>query len=124
MSDEKNNKKEIEIVEGNGNLDISPVYEHLKGAKPKMQDEKPKNIVIPQPLKKAEKKEQEIENSEEDIEEDVILEGVEPETDKKNEDDKNSEVEDIVDIEDVEIEFEDLLNGLIDENKSNDEENN
>lgn len=55
MSDENNNRKDIEVVEGNGNLDISPVYDHLSGSKPKMQDEKPKNIVIPK-VKKPEKK--------------------------------------------------------------------
>lgn len=56
MSDKKNEKKDIEVVEGSGNLDISPVYEHLSGSKPKMQDEKPKNIVIPK-VKKSAKKE-------------------------------------------------------------------
>ena len=42
-----NEKKDIEVVQGIGNLDISPVYDHLSGSKPKMQNEKPKNIVIP-----------------------------------------------------------------------------
>ena len=48
MSDKKDEKKEIEIVSGDGsNLDISPVYEHIDAAKPKNKDNKPKNIVIP-----------------------------------------------------------------------------
>ena len=48
MSEEKQDKKEIEIVSGDGsNLDISPVYEHIDAAKPKNKDKKPKNIVIP-----------------------------------------------------------------------------
>ena len=48
MADEKENRKKIEIVSGDGsNLDISPVYEHIDAAKPKNKDNKPKNIVIP-----------------------------------------------------------------------------
>ena len=48
MSDSKDNKKEIEIVNGDSSdLDISPVYEHIDAGKPKNQDNKPKNIVIP-----------------------------------------------------------------------------
>lgn len=48
MDDEKQDKKEIEIVSGDGStLDISPVYEHIDAAKPKNKDNKPKNIVIP-----------------------------------------------------------------------------
>lgn len=47
------NKKNIDIVSGDGsNLNISPVYEHLKVAKPKSAKEKPKNIVIPKSKKK------------------------------------------------------------------------
>lgn len=42
------NKKNIEIVNGDGsNLDISHVYDHLNTGKPKCNDKKPKNIVIP-----------------------------------------------------------------------------
>lgn len=56
MSEEKEEKKEIEVVSGDGsNLDISPVYEHINVAKPKNRDKKPKNIVIPG-QKKDEKK--------------------------------------------------------------------
>ena len=48
MSEEKQDKREIEIVSGDGsNLDISPVYEHIDAAKPKNKDKKPKDIVIP-----------------------------------------------------------------------------
>ena len=48
MADEKENKKKIEIVSGDGtNLDISPVYEHIEAVKPKNKDKKPKNIIIP-----------------------------------------------------------------------------
>ena len=33
MSEEKDNKKEIEVINGDGsNLDISPVYEHINAA--------------------------------------------------------------------------------------------
>ena len=57
MADENENKKEIEIVSGDGsNLDISPVYEHINAAKPKNKDNKPKNIIVPG-QKKEEKKE-------------------------------------------------------------------
>jgi hypothetical protein len=56
MSDnekEENKKKEIKIVSGDGsNLEISPVYENINSIKPKDQDEKPKNIVIPKEKKK------------------------------------------------------------------------
>lgn len=57
MSDEK--EKDIEVVEGVGNLEISPVYENLSGSKPKMQNEKPKNIVIPKVKKEKNKKDEE-----------------------------------------------------------------
>ncbi len=44
---EKSEKKEMEIITGDGeNLDISPVYEHLEVEKPKQQ--KKENIVIPE----------------------------------------------------------------------------
>ena len=53
MSEEKEAKKEIEVVSGDGsNLDISPVYEHINAAKPKDRDKKPKNIVVPGQKKK------------------------------------------------------------------------
>ena len=44
----KENKKDIEVVSGDGsNLDISPVYQHIGAAKPKNKDKKPKNIIVP-----------------------------------------------------------------------------
>lgn len=46
MSDNKG-KKKIEIVRGNGNLDISPVNSHLEVEKPKKKPEKEK-IIIPE----------------------------------------------------------------------------
>ena len=56
MAEEKEEKKEIEVVSGDGsNLDISPVYEHINAAKPKNRDKKPTNIVVPG-QKKDEKK--------------------------------------------------------------------
>lgn len=51
------NKKYIKIVNGDGsNLDISHVYDHLNTSKPKCNDEKPKNIVIPTSHKDTENK--------------------------------------------------------------------
>lgn len=51
MCNEKENGKDIEIISGDeADLEISPVYEHIK--KPKTQDEKPKNIVMPRIKKK------------------------------------------------------------------------
>ena len=48
MANEKDNKKEIEVISGDGsNLDISPVYEHINAAKPKSKDKKNKNIIVP-----------------------------------------------------------------------------
>lgn len=48
MVDEKEDKKEIEVISGDGSdLDISPVYEHISAARPKNKDKKPQNIVIP-----------------------------------------------------------------------------
>ena len=49
-------KKNLEVVSGDGtNLDISPVYEHINGEKPKSANEKPTNIVIPKETKKEAK---------------------------------------------------------------------
>ena len=51
MSDNiDNEKKEIEVVTGDGTeLDFSPVFEHLNAVKPKTKDEneKKKKIIIP-----------------------------------------------------------------------------
>lgn len=49
--DIKNEKKEIEVVTGNGTeLEFSPVFEHLNAVKPKPKDEnsKKKKIIIPE----------------------------------------------------------------------------
>ena len=49
---ETKNKKKIEIIDGDGsNLDISPVYEDISTLRPKTNDKKPKNIVIPKTKK-------------------------------------------------------------------------
>ena len=57
MSEEKDNKKEIEVINGDGsNLDISGVYDHLNSGKPKSSDDKPKNIIIPEERKNTDKK--------------------------------------------------------------------
>lgn len=53
--DIKKEKKDIEIVTGDGtNLEFSPVYDHLNLAKPKPknEDEKKKKIIIPEVKKK------------------------------------------------------------------------
>lgn len=51
------NKKELEIVNGDGsNLDISRVYDHLnEGGKPKCKDKNRKNIIIPKNAKEKKK---------------------------------------------------------------------
>ena len=49
--DESNNDIEV-VIDNNGeDLDISPVYEHLKVARPKTKENK-KNIIIPEVKKK------------------------------------------------------------------------
>ena len=55
MKDIENEKKEIEVVSGDGtNLEFSPVYEHLNVAKPKpkTEEDKKKKIIIPEVKKK------------------------------------------------------------------------
>lgn len=53
-------KKNLEVVTGDGsNLDISPVYEHVSAEKPQMNNNKPKNIIIPKIKKKNNKKKEE-----------------------------------------------------------------
>jgi len=59
MEDNKkeHDENEIEIVTGDGSdLDFSPVYEHLNALKPKTKDEneKKKEIIIPEVKKKKE----------------------------------------------------------------------
>ena len=69
MSEEKENKKEIEVVSGDGsNLEISPVYEYINAAKPKSKDDKPKNIIIPGQKKEEEEKKDEEENNDDNEE--------------------------------------------------------
>lgn len=56
MPDKNENKKEIEVVKGDGsNLEISQVYDHINAAKPQNKDKRPKNIIVPNE-KKIEKK--------------------------------------------------------------------
>lgn len=53
--DKKDEKKEIEIVKGDGSeLEVSPVFEHLNAVKPKTKDEEEKKekIIIPETKKK------------------------------------------------------------------------
>ncbi len=51
--DIENEKKEIEIVTGDGSeIEVSPVYEHLNSVKPKPKEEKKKKIIIPEGKKK------------------------------------------------------------------------
>lgn len=119
MSDNNENKnKDIEVVEGIGNLDISPVYENLTSMKPKMQDEKPKNIFVP-PVKKSNDKEndedtvsveiddnEENNNTSEEINDDELINTVE----------EDNQIEDSMEDDDIEILFEDAdLDDDIDE---------
>lgn len=51
LDNTENEKKEIEIVTGDGTeIEFSPVYEHLNAIKPKPKDEneKKKKIIIPE----------------------------------------------------------------------------
>ena len=43
---EDNKHKDIEVVTGDGNLNISPVYDHIEAEKPKPKDGRP--VVIPE----------------------------------------------------------------------------
>ena len=56
MDDKENDnieKKDIEVVTGNGdNLNISPVYNHVKIDKPERNKHKDKKIIIPKGGKK------------------------------------------------------------------------
>ncbi len=52
MDEEEEKKKDIEVVNGNGeNLDISPVYDHIKLDKPEKKIDKDEKIVIPKKKK-------------------------------------------------------------------------
>ena len=51
----ENEKKEIEVVTGNGkDLEVSPVFEHLNALRPKSKskEEKKKKIIIPEVKKR------------------------------------------------------------------------
>ncbi len=53
MEEKKEEKKNIEIVSGDGkDLDISPVYNHIPISKPKIDKKEEKEIVIPKEKKK------------------------------------------------------------------------
>ena len=55
MSEERDERKELKIVSGDGSeLDISPAYEHLKDTK-KAGEDKPKNIVVPKEINEKKK---------------------------------------------------------------------
>ena len=46
---EEKEKKQIKVINGDGsNLEISPAYDYLNISTPISDDDKPKNIVIPQ----------------------------------------------------------------------------
>lgn len=50
------NKKNIEIVSGNGkDLDISPVSSHIPASKPKIREKSNEKIIIPTEKKKRKK---------------------------------------------------------------------
>ena len=47
-NEDKKIPESIEVIQGDGkNLNISPVYDHIKDAEPKPSSKKPKNIIIP-----------------------------------------------------------------------------
>ena len=56
----KNNQKEhkkIEVITGDGNLNISPVYQHIEAEKPRPKDTR--NVVVPENKDNVTKKENE-----------------------------------------------------------------
>lgn len=57
MSEKNDNKRKIEIIsEDDGStLEISPLYENINTVKPKDEENKPKNIVIPEERNKDKK---------------------------------------------------------------------
>lgn len=47
-NEDKKIPESIEVIQGDGkNLNISPVYDHIKDTEPKPSSKKPKNIIIP-----------------------------------------------------------------------------
>lgn len=58
MSERDESKRKIEISEDDGStLEISPLYENINTVKPKDEENKPKNIVIPEERSKEKKQE-------------------------------------------------------------------
>ena len=58
MSEREESKRKIEISEDDGStLEISPLYENINTVKPKDEENKPKNIVIPEERSKEKKQE-------------------------------------------------------------------
>ena len=56
MDNEEEEKKEIEVVSGDGTeIEISPVYDHIILDKPNNNNEKKGNIIIPKEKKEKEK---------------------------------------------------------------------
>mgnify|MGYP004620955419 CR=1 FL=1 len=52
--DEIKEQKKIEVVTGNGNLNISPVYEHIEAEKPRPKDTR--EVIIPEVKENVTKK--------------------------------------------------------------------
>lgn len=50
VEENKPEKKEIEVIQGDGDLNISPVYDHIDIERPEKEKEK-KDIVIPEEKK-------------------------------------------------------------------------
>lgn len=65
MENENEEPKKIEVVTGDGDLTISPVYEHLEVEKPRRKEDR--QIIIPEVKENVTRKEEE--NKEEDDEE-------------------------------------------------------
>lgn len=55
--DEIKEKKEIEVVTGDGNLNISPVYDHIEVEKPRPKDTR--EVIVPEIKDNVIKKEEE-----------------------------------------------------------------
>lgn len=52
--DEKKDSKKIEVVTGDGNLNISPVYDHIEAEKPRPKDTR--EVIIPEVKENVTKK--------------------------------------------------------------------
>lgn len=78
------NRKELEIVKGDGsNLDISPVYEHITTSRPKSNEKKPTNIIVPTSIKS------DINNDTETSSSNETIDDINFETTDNNENDSN-----------------------------------